>query len=227
MAQKITFDLGNHAGVIGATGSGKTWWSRVLLENIAKGTGSLVPIFIIDSKMQGDFSKYERSPYGKRISGMKPPAIFEPRGKNPFRVWQPGEDDIDNYEAFFRSVYYARRPAVVYVDELSSITNGSATKYPQHYEKLLKQGRGMGISVISVTQSPAFVPPSTLRQSTHWIRFNLNDEYDMKKMAKVMGPAALEPPLHDYGFWYRDTRRPVRKNPPIYFERMQKFFGLE
>lgn len=221
--------VGDRWVIIGATGSGKTWLSREILKFYYRATAGRVPIYILDTKMQGDFKDFQARSVGQTHKGNTLPPILKKTGGKPFVVWQPEEDDFQLYDDFFKAIYQAgklnRGPAIVYLDELSSITNG-AGKAPRYYDILQKQGRGMNIGLVSVTQSPAFIPANLIRQATHMIRMHLNDDYDVKKIVKAMGPEALDDPFDDFGFFYRNCTKPKKKSPAVYYEDMKEFFGL-
>lgn len=232
----MTIDIlvGDRWSIIGATGSGKTVLSRELLKFYAKQTyrenyGFLVPIYILDTKCQGDFKFFEQKTMGKVVRGNIVPTPHMPRHQ-PFLVWQPEEDNFEMYNEFFKGIYQSAKlnhtPSIIYIDELSSIQN-SLGKAPRYYDILLKQGRGMHNGVISVTQSPSFIPSNLLRQTTHAIRMHLNDDYDTKKLTKIMGVESLEPPEHDYGFWYRNCTKPIKKAKAKYFSDFKEFMGYE
>jgi len=221
----INYELGDHLTIIGATGSGKTRFVNEFLRQFAVQTHGYIPIYIFDTKQQGDFNHLARKGVGQLQRGQKPLQTVQAKGA-PFVVHQLEFDDFNIYDESLKNIYIARKPSITYIDEISSLTKGAGTP-PRHYEILAKQGRGLKESVITGSQSPSYVPPSTLRQVTHMIRMHLNDEYDIKKLMKSMGRVIEEEPYDDYGFWYRDCSKHIRKSPPIYYKHMQEFFGIE
>ena len=226
----INIKVGDRWAIIGSTGSGKTVLSREVLKVYYHATAGRVPIGIIDSKAQGDFKQFEsRKDLCQVLETNDASKVVKALWKKPFTVWRPEEDDPEMYNRYFHDVYMSARKhrtaSITFVDELSSITT-SAGKPPRYYDILLKQGRGMNNGLISVTQAPSFVPANLVRQATHIIRMQLNDVYDIRKLAKVIGPEALEPPPDDYGFWYRNCMKPVHKSPAQYFGDFKDFIGL-
>lgn len=226
----LKIGVGDRWAVIGGTGSGKTVFDRALINTYvaqAEFSRRLFPVYILDTKISGDFDPYARKGFGKLHQGNTLPKLFQPSPRHgAFLVWQPEEDDIDLYDAFFKQIYQARIPAIVLIDELGSITNGNATRFPRYYDILLKQGRGLGIGLISNTQSPAYVPNNLIRQATHLVRFRLNDDYDAKKLSSQLGSEygkGWEPP-DEHGFVYRNLTKPRKTNPTLYYKDMQEFF---
>lgn len=234
---KIRIGLEDRWVLLGATGSGKTTFAKRLLQtyyDAAAKRGGAIPIYILDTKGfaaaklgRDDFRLFYAVPHGRVHRAAEPPEIRRPKKGPEFIVWQPDPEEamLDSFDEFFARLYRSGVPSLTYIDELSSITDATGKKYPRYYDILLKQGRGLYQALITTTQSPAYIPPSVLRQTTHMLRFRLNDTYDAQKIWRVMGKAAEEEPRDEFGFWYRDVRRPVAKNPPIYFEDHQAFFG--
>jgi ABC-type dipeptide/oligopeptide/nickel transport system ATPase component len=232
MGKQVDIKLGDHFAVLGATGTGKTVAIRELINTLILATDGYMPIYILDTKApiadpnMSDFKEFFRPGIGTRHTGDKIPKPIKPRGKNFCQVWTPEEDVMENYNEYFKQIYQAGTPAVVLVDELSSVSSsrGDITRY---HNILMKQGRGLSISMINLTQSPAYIGQSIIRQAMHVMRFRLNDNYDSKKLNGVMGKVVEEEPQDTYGFWYRNVTIPVRKAPATYYEDMQEFFGLE
>lgn len=227
----IRFKLGDHWAIVGATGTGKTHFLRYLINTFAHATKGMVPIYILDTKcpiaipQKSDFKSYMGKGIGRRVVGNEPPGMIKPKGREFVTIWTPEEDILDMYDEFFRRVYKTGRPALVVIDELSSVTTeqGRGTRY---YNILLKQGRGLEQSMMNLTQSPSFIPQSLLRQAMHVIRFRLNDEYDSKKLKSAMGRSVEEEPEDEHGFWYRNVQVPVRKQKAEYYPDMKDFFGI-
>lgn len=211
--------------VIGGTGSGKTFLMREFLKLLAIGTQSRIPINIIDSKMMGDFDSLSRKGIGTIYRGNQLPPV-ENKDGSPFIIWQPLEDDMENYNQYFKQIYDSRKPCIVFIDELSSIT-GRTGIAPRYYSILLKQGRGMKISVITLSQMARLVPLELLSQLMHIIIMNLNSERDKKKLVDLVGDMAKIEIKDQHGFIYRDVSKPIRSSPPHYYENAFEFLGIE
>lgn len=234
---RIQISLADRWVILGATGSGKTTFSKRLLWTYGRAVEGSLPIYILDTKGFGaakrnkdDFKEFRHPQVGSIVRGNVPPKPFVPRDGRPFMVWQPEEDIPEMYEEFMHSIYKSGIPSVVYFDELSSLDpKGNGKNLPRHFGILQKQGRGLDIATISVTQSPSYIDHNLLRQTTHIVRMRLNvddgeSDYDTKKIAAKGGRAMLVEPEDDYGFWYRNVTRPVKKNPPAYYEDLEDFF---
>jgi Cdc6-like AAA superfamily ATPase len=230
--KNVDIKIGDHVTEIGATGTGKTWFNRELIRRFILATEGYMPVYILDTKCplkapeMSDFKEFFRPNIGERHTGSKLPKPIRPKGKNFVQVWTPEEDIIEEYNEYFKGIYQAGSPAVVVVDELSSVssTRGDITRY---HNILMKQGRGLSISMINLSQSPSYIGQSIVRQAMHVVRFRLNDNYDSKKLNGIMGKAVEEEPQDPYGFWYRNVTIPVRKAPASYYKDMQEFYGLE
>lgn len=237
MSRAIEIGLEDRWVLIGATGAGKTTFAKRLLWTYfraAQQRGGTLPIYIVDTKGfaaarlgRDDFRAFYAGGMGILHRLAEPPKIELPKDGPRFVVWQPDPELVtpDHFDAFFAALYRSGIPSLTYIDELSSLTDATGRHFPRYYDILLKQGRGLYQALITTTQSPAYVPPSVIRQTTHMVRFRLNDTYDAQKIWRVMGRAVETEPPDEYGFWYRDVRRPIAKNPPIYFRDVREFFG--
>ena len=188
--------------VLGTTGSGKTTFARELVRQIQKMYSPAPPLYILDSKMQGDFDQFpgillsEGAPDPKKLT-------------NGVQVWQPVLDDWGEYDQWFGDLLRSPGPAVILIDEVSSITKGSSGDTPDNYKRLLKQGRGGGKCVINCTQEIAQTPRQIRNQTTHVVRFRLLDAYDKRNGNALVGLSkdATEPKAK-YGFYYGRTDKP-------------------
>jgi hypothetical protein len=139
------------------------------------------------------------------------------------QIWQPPDDDLDEYDLWFKRILYARKPAIVKIDELSSIVDKRG-EAPEYYKKLNKQGRAFGILIMSLSQEAAYIPRQTLGQTTHVVRFRLLDGYDVRKVDKLVGRSKEEQGLDlpdPYGFIHR---RIDKATPGYYYSDHKEFF---
>lgn len=225
---KIVFNFGDHTAIFGGTGSGKTTLAKEMLKMYARGSELKLPIYIIDSKAQGDFDGFSKKGIGVHYFGNDLPPLKNKDG-SPFVIWTPESDSTEMYDSFFQMIYEGRKKgdipsAVVFIDELSSITGRTGIP-PRYYDILLKQGRGMGLSVITLSQMARFVPLTMTSQLMHVFMMNLNSEKDKKKLEDVLGDMAKQDVQHRHGFVYRDVRKPIKSNPPFYYKDLKEFFG--
>lgn len=202
---------------LGMTGTGKTTWAERLVTEL-RGLYPHVPVYVLDSKGDGFFDRWK----GVIEDDDPPAALAEPGG---LQVWRPGTDDLGAYDEWFNRLLKGgysvnapdgvKRPKIVLVDELSSVCTRSGMGV-QGYQKLLKLGRSLWISVVSLTQEASYVPRQVKNQSTHIVRFRLQDEIDAKKAARLMGQKLARgesppEPRSQYGFFYCRLDKPVRK----------------
>lgn len=192
--------------------TGKTSLSKglykLLMESYTDAVG-----YIIDSNASGDFTGWSGGYFG-----FEPP-IIGPGPKGRQLVWQPPYDNRDAYEDFFRRLYDAGIPAVLFIDELSCLGGGDNHEY---YARLLKRGRARpnfpGISVISLSQElaqKAKVPRQTFSQLTHFIRFYVQHPYDLLEANKIAHLPQRVQPEHAHGFWHVSLESPPIK--PTYY----------
>lgn len=172
--------------------------------------------YIIDSK--GDPADF--SDFGNVVESDEAPTPLLQPGTI---VWRPGVDDREQYGLFLERILKAKRPAVVYIDELSSLGGNSGKSYPAGYSRIQKQGRGLNIAVITTTQEAAYIPRTVLGMSTHIVRFRLQNQYDAQQIDKFLrlDVKTNNEPQHGYGFYYR---RVATQDPATYFSDRSLFF---
>jgi hypothetical protein len=204
--------------LIGATGTGKTTFANELLDRLKRAYPA-ANIYVLDTKQSG--RDFEHLP-GRIRTREAPDALATP---GAIQVWQPDQDDVSEYDKWFTRIYEARKPAIVLVDELSNIGGSTGRSYPRGYNLLMKQGRALAISVISLTQEAAYIPRSTFGQTTHIVRFSLRNAYDGKEADRAMGREQKElgqNPPDRYGFYYATMNTPGRIR---YYSDYKRFFS--
>jgi Cdc6-like AAA superfamily ATPase len=214
----VLWSLYDRAVVIGMSGSGKTTWVKQLIPRVIGWWN--VPILVLDSKGQNEFDNIATELHNDQLA----PKILPDNGG--ILVWKPPLDDYAEYENWFNFILKGRKPCLVVIDELSSLGKGRADTYPPSYQLLLKQGRGLKMCVISMTQEVAYTPRQTAGQTSHVFRFHLINSYDVAASARILGineaQRHMEPPL-PFGFFYRRVDKPS----PIYsFINWQQFFQV-
>lgn len=197
--------------ILGTSGSGKTLFSKELIRQLAQ-IWPTVPRYILDSKMEDDFLGW--------------PGIIEQEDVPPplrtgTQVWRPVYDNLATYEEYFEQLLAQPGPAIIYVDETSSIANKRGESGVA-FQKLLKQGRSKHKCFIGAAQETAYIPRQLVTQATHFVRFRLVGRYDPRYGNVLVGrDEKADEPRHKYGFVYaRSDRR-----APTEYERYQEFFG--
>lgn len=223
-ARALPVSLSESWYVLGVRGSGKTRFAKRLARTLV-GLYPGANLYVLDSKGGDDFLGW---PGLRRDEGAPPPLP----GAGAIQVWQPPYDDTDEYGAWLESILKAGQPAVVYVDELSSLAaNNAGTSYPVGLSKVMKQGRSLGVCPIILTQEAAYNPRTVIHQAAHFVYFRLgrDDEHGIRAACKLLGlprPGPGEPPPepgHPWGFYYR----PLLPAPGDTYEYrdLDEFFG--
>lgn len=194
-------EAGQHWVLVGKTGSGKTFFVRQLLARMHK-SWPRTPILIVDSKRYDDFSEYRRYYHD---SDDLPDSI------PPLLVWRPTIDTPDMYEKAFARVLALRTPRLVVIDELSMIGGKDGQSYPVSFQRLMKVGRTLGITMIVLTQELANGPRQIIGQATHGLLFHMQNPYDVQKFWRSLaGDIAQIQPKTVHGFWYINTKTGMR-----------------
>lgn len=199
-AGQIEASLSDRWYILGVTGSGKTKFAKRLLR-LLTGLYPTANLYVLDSKGGDDFLGWPGL-----VPEQDPPAPLLRTGG--VQVWQPPDDDSADYGAWFAGIKEARRPAIVLVDELSSIGGHGSTSFPVQFARLLKQGRSLRICMVTLSQEAAYIPRQVSKQTTHLVYFRLSpdDQHGLKQARALLGMQdaahALEP-TGKYGFFYR------------------------
>lgn len=170
---------GEHVGLIGPTGQGKT----TLLMNVLP-LRQYVAVFVTkpdDPNMErlASIGQYQRWESWRSVSAVD----------NPRRIIWPDARriDADEYQArVFRdamSKIYREKGWTVALDEAWYIVN--VLGLGKELRILLLQGRSLGISVVAATQRPRYVPLEIYDQSTHLFFWRDNDEENLRRLSGI------------------------------------------
>lgn len=174
------WEQGQHVTMIGTTGSGKTTLMRQII-----GLRSYVVIFAAKGR-DDTMDKFLADGYVK------------------LERWNPDIDDYivlwpkirgaahrhyqrEVFEEAIDSIYRSGGWCVVF-DEVSYLAD--TLRMTDHLKFLLQQGRSSGISVIGMTQRPAFIPLAFYDQATHLFLWRDNDHRNLTRVGELAGLAA-------------------------------------
>lgn len=188
--QSLKLPKNDRGVLIGATGSGKTFLGRYLVEDAEKPYSVVYDAKISDSigewdhKIITDFDELVESPE-RRI-------IYRP---NYIEAVNPVEQD-----AFFEWVYL-RKNTRLFVDEAYAVTGGTNPSF--HFQACLARGRERGISTLVATQRPHRIPLVTLSEAEHYWIFRLTLLNDRRRVEEITGITAEEQlDLKNHEFFY-------------------------
>lgn len=174
----FAWGFGEHVGMIGPTGQGKTTLLTQLLP-----LHPYVAVFATkprdDTMDQLIASGYQRMQQWESI----------PAARVPRRVLWPsarelGSEDTqrDVFDNAFQRIY--REGAwTVAIDELWYFTN--VLGLGKHVKTYLLQARSLDISLVVATQRPAWVPLEVFDQSTHLFFWRDNDETNLRRISGI------------------------------------------
>jgi len=218
LGKRIVTSLEDQWAVVGVRRSGKSTWARNLLLNLQDSYPAM-RTYILDSSNDKDFRSF---PGTHLETEEAPDPMYRPGG---VQVWRPPIDDIEEYDQWLIKILRAEQPAIVLIDELSSLGGMTGRSFPRGYFLLSKQGGKHGISLISCTQEASYIPRVTLGQTTHLVRFRLINRHDSKKVDEILRRPEKDwgkDPPHKYGFFHRRTDQ---DGPGHYYQNHQEFFA--
>lgn len=206
---------GEHFGLIGPTGQGKT---NMLI--------NLLPqrqyVTVIATKPRDD-TMDALAVHGYHV--MHTWRNLSAR-KYPRRILWPDASSLDSdevqktvfHDAFIR--IYRSGGWTIAIDELWYIVN--VLNLGKDVKTFLLQGRSLGISLIMATQRPAWVPLEVYDQSTHLMFWRDNDESNLRRISGISYRSAgllrgIIPDLEAHQVLYVNTRTGymARTRPPL------------
>lgn len=217
-SNELQIHLGEHWGIVGSTGTGKTvFTARGLFAYLARMYPE-VPRYMLDSTDDPDMDNL--LPNNIHVYGDEPPDLLHDSKRT--LVWTPTHSKIPKqYATWFNRLNDSRQPTIVGIDEVASITREAL----QELEVLFKQMRKHGGTVAAETQRIAKVDSDVFSQLTHFVLFNINPEpYDVLQARTYLNVAKedFRMPQARYGFHYRRTRG---QHAAKEFHSMDEFFG--
>lgn len=189
--QQLSVRKNDRAVVLGATGSGKTFLVRYLLNDPIK------PYSVVyDAKISDSISGWNEQTF---ISDFDELTESEARRI----VYRPNyREAVDSVaqDRFFEWVYL-RKHTRLFVDEAYAVTGGSNPSF--HFQACLTRGRERGISTIVATQRPHRIPLVTLSEAEHYYIFRLQLLKDRQRVEELTGiTSEAQTDLEEFQFFY-------------------------
>lgn len=187
---KLTVDADDRVALIGKTGTGKTYFARVLSEPIAR-------FVVIDSKGDIDPQKWRLETVPDNWSESTPLVRRLLRGENVrLRFRAPLNRD---YRPILRLILRSKN-VTLYIDEVLAVVP-ERRPAPEEYDALYTRGRALGIGVWASMQRPRAVPTNTLAQADWFFIFRLPRPEDRKYAAAYTSENVGQKIQDTYGFW--------------------------
>ena len=179
---KRKWKVGQHIGVIGPTGSGKSW----LIADVLSLRKHVVVVA----------TKSRDATLDKRYEDFKPKKTWPPDygetktlfWKKPKRLGDFGEQQSAIYELM--SDVFKRGGYTIAFDDLYYVSETLKLKRP--LQMLYTQIRSQNASIVANMQRPAWIPLEALSQATFLLVFRLHDKADIDRVADGMGVARTE-----------------------------------
>lgn len=188
--QSLKLPKNDRGVLIGATGSGKTFLGRYLVEDAEK------PYSVVyDAKISDSIGEWDHkiiTDFDELVESEERRIIYRP---NYIEAVNPVEQD-----AFFEWVYL-RKNTRLFVDEAYAVTGGTNPSF--HFQACLARGRERGISTLVATQRPHRIPLVTLSEAEHYWIFRLTLLNDRRRVEEITGITAEEQlDLKNHEFFY-------------------------
>jgi hypothetical protein len=166
--------------MIGTTGSGKTTLLRQLIPRRrfvvifgVKGRDESMDKFIRSGYTR--IERWDQNMLGDRL-------VLWPRIRGAAHTELQGEIFRDAIDGIFRQGGWC-----CVFDEVSYLSD--TLRMERSLKFLLQQGRSSGVSVVGMTQRPAFIPLAFYDQATHLFVWRDNDHVNAERIGKLAGLA--------------------------------------
>lgn len=200
----ITIKSNSRVALVGATGTGKTFLARYMLQNVTR-------LLVLDPKstLRGRWGLDEWTNKSRR-------ALYKGEPLRARVSAEPGESGL--YESVLFDAYHAGN-VLIYIDEVYGIAP-VGTRPGEYLTAVYTRGRELGVGVVAATQRPAWVPLFIFSEADSYILFRLKLEADKRRMAEFMGAEVLEPITDPHGFWVYQNDWITAGKPAQYFKRL-------
>lgn len=174
------WEQGQHIGIIGPTGQGKTTFSLAILEDrkyvVVLGTKPKDKTLTLFASMKNYYRLREWKSY--LDPKLYPRRLLWPDAKSLYSALQ-------QRLAFRRALnsIYSQGNWTIYIDELWYIIHHLKLEF--EVRVYLLQSRSNGISLVIATQRPAFIPLEVYDQASWLVFFRDNDETNLKRIAGI------------------------------------------
>lgn len=170
---------GEHVGLIGPTGQGKTnaaFWLLAMRKYV---------VVLATKPKDESLDKFGKRNGYKRIAKWDKLSV----SKYPRRILWPNartlDADVEQQRVFTHALnaIYVEGGWCVYIDELWYV--GTVLNMTRMVKKYLQQARSIGISLVISSQRPAWIPVEVFDQSTHLFFYRDGDERNLSRMAGI------------------------------------------
>lgn len=206
----VPFSLEDRWAFVGMTRTGKTTAVGQLAKRYVRAYDGL-RVHIFDPKDVGDFETIGRG-LGVPVHHVRSEVAPDPLRMPGILIWHPKNAGWDQYEKFFRQLADDPEPHLTIVDETRRLIKrlGDGTSMVPSLATLLQEGGGLLHGLIVLLQEVAGTARQILGQSTHVVRFRLENEYDERATerrftrARRNGRIARDQqePAHWHGFFH-------------------------
>lgn len=163
---ELTLQNDMRVGMLGFTGSGKTYLAEKLLADQPR-------VIVVDPKRRVNWPGYHLTE-NPAAALLEPKTIFRPKGPIPNSFW------VDCKE-----VLHEMGGGIVYIDELAVITTPHTI--PAGLRELFNTGRELGVGVWFAAQAASEIPNTALRGSNVLVLFVNVGASDRDKIIRTAG----------------------------------------
>lgn len=197
--------------MLGTTGYGKSTLTRLILHKRS------YVVFFATKRKDDTVDKLE-------AQGYKVQKRFRPEVENRI-ILRPKIDpdnDTDQRQEFnqaMNEIFWMGSWCMVW-DEAAYLSEQLRMQHKMN--KMLMQGRSLGISIITTTQRPAFIPVYAYDMATHFFFWKMKLDKDVQRVARLGGLDMSEMtgvirrlPKYEFMYYNKDTELTVLCTPEV------------
>ena len=202
----VPFSLEDRFALVGMTRTGKTVTARQIIKKYVQSYPGL-RVHVFDPKDVGDYTRIVSGvPLYHVRSSVAPDLLREPG----ILVWHPKQTSFEEMQTFFQRVVDDPEPSLTVIDETRRLSKrlGDGTSFPVSVATLMQEGGGQLHASLVLLQEIAGTARQFMGQSTHLIRFRLENAYDERATerrfarARKAGRITTMEPAHWHGFYH-------------------------
>lgn len=197
--------------ILGKTRSGKSVCASLL-------TARFAGLWAYDRKHEMNTPRGPSVPNAKVAHGLTElrRQVAAQKGAPGRIIYRPTSGDLAEFDEFCRLALHTGR-LCVWVDEAASVSTASALA--RWHGEIMRVGAALGVGCVNLSQRPAHVHNTLLSEAEHLFVYRLNLPDDRRKVAGIIGPAALDAhrlPPHHFLYYGPDLDEPIRCQPLPY-----------
>lgn len=204
----IPFSLEDRFALVGMTRTGKTTTARQIIRKYIQSYPGL-RVHVFDPADRGDYDGVARG-LGVPVHHVRSKGAPDILRQPGVLFWHPKQSTFEDMSTFFQRIVDDPEPSLNVIDETRRLSKrlGDGTSFPIAVATLMQEGGGNLHASLVLLQEIAGTARQFMGQSTHLLRFRLENAYDERATerrfarARKAGRITTAEPAHWHGFYH-------------------------